>query len=256
MGAPDAPGSRRPVVVGRPRPGALAPGPLEDVVHHQHRHVAADAVALVGDRAERVDDRGRAGRARRRSAGRRPARPGSTGRGRSPARGRRRARTRPGRARGRRRRRGRSTRDARPSTDGRARRGSARSRGSGRARARPAPRAPRRAPPARRGARRPGSRGCSTASRPRPPSRSRAARAGSSRRSPSFSSAIAIPAGLRSQTPISQTASNPSSAIASHSRVGHAGERRPRSRAAAQLVEPDPGVDLVDEGMLDQLAPR
>ena len=49
-------------------------------------------------------------------------------------------------------------------------------------------------------------------------------KSGSARRklsiSPSFSSAIAIPAGLRSQTPISQTASNPSAAIASHSLAG------------------------------------
>jgi len=38
--------------------------------------------------------------------------------------------------------------------------------------------------------------------------------------SESFCSAIPIPAGLRSQTPISQTASNPSAAIASHSAAG------------------------------------
>ena len=38
--------------------------------------------------------------------------------------------------------------------------------------------------------------------------------------SPPFASAIAIPAGLRSQTPISQTASKPSAAIASHSPPG------------------------------------
>ena len=37
---------------------------------------------------------------------------------------------------------------------------------------------------------------------------------------PSFASATAIPAGLRSQTPISQTASKPSAAIASHSFAG------------------------------------
>ena len=68
----------------------------------------------------------------------------------------------------------------------------------------------------------------------------------------SFSSAIAIPAGLRSQTPISQTASKPSAAIASHSAAGHLGETDLRAVAAAQLVEPDPRVDLVDEGVLDQ----
>jgi hypothetical protein len=37
---------------------------------------------------------------------------------------------------------------------------------------------------------------------------------------PSLASAIAIPAGLRSQTPISQTMSKPSAAIASHSLAG------------------------------------
>ena len=49
-------------------------------------------------------------------------------------------------------------------------------------------------------------------------------KSGSARRKlstrPAFSSAIAIPAGLRSQTPISQTASKPSAATASHSRPG------------------------------------
>ncbi len=113
----------------------------------------------------------------------------------------------------------------RPSTGGRARRGSARSRGSARA-PRSRERLPRRgeALRRRRGARRPCSRGCSTASRRRP----RLVTSGSASRKlstrPSFSSAIAIPAGLRSQTPISQTASKPSAAIASHSRRGHAGE--------------------------------
>ena len=58
MDAPDGGDHARPVVVGRSRPGALAPGPLEDVVHHQHRHVAAHAVALRGDRAERLDHGG------------------------------------------------------------------------------------------------------------------------------------------------------------------------------------------------------
>ena len=38
--------------------------------------------------------------------------------------------------------------------------------------------------------------------------------------SPAFSSAVAIPAGLRSQTPISQTTSKPSAATASHSFPG------------------------------------
>ncbi len=56
------------------------------------------------------------------------------------------------------------------------------------------------------------------------PTTSSVRKSGSARRKlsirPSFSSAIAIPAGLRSQTPISQTASNPSTAIASHSCPG------------------------------------
>jgi hypothetical protein len=38
--------------------------------------------------------------------------------------------------------------------------------------------------------------------------------------SPSFARAIAIPAGLRSQTPISPTASKPRAAIVSHSLSG------------------------------------
>ena len=134
----------------------------------------------------------------------------------------------------------RSTRDAPPSTDGRARRGSARSRGSARARARRAPPARRRGRPARPGAHRPRSRGCSTASRPRPRRRSRAARAGRTRSSPSFSSAIAIPAGLRSQTPISQTASKPSAAIASHSLAGTLAEvdRASRRGGSARRARP------------------
>jgi len=49
---------RRPVVVGRPGAGAFIPGTREDVVHHEHRHVAADTVALIGDLAERVHDCG------------------------------------------------------------------------------------------------------------------------------------------------------------------------------------------------------
>ena len=162
-------------------------------------------------------------------------------------------RTTPGRARGRRRCRGRSTPGASAvhGWSGATWFGT-KSRISPSAALARAPRAPRRARPARRGARRPRSRGCSTASRRRPRSRSRAARAGSSRRAPSFSSAIAIPAGLRSQTPISQTASKPSAAIASHSRAGHLARPTVAPVPPAQLVEPDPGVDLVDEGVLDQ----
>ena len=48
---------RRPVVVGRPGSGAAAPGALEDVVQHEHGHVAADAVALSGDLRDRLDHR-------------------------------------------------------------------------------------------------------------------------------------------------------------------------------------------------------
>ena len=46
-----------PVLVRRAGAGSLAPRPLEDVVQHQHRHVAANTVALVGDPAERGDHR-------------------------------------------------------------------------------------------------------------------------------------------------------------------------------------------------------
>ena len=122
---------RRPEVVRRPRPSALAPRALEDVVHHQHRHVAAHAVALVGDRAERVDTAARRSGEKAFSwttsgqAGKNGSRPFASTR-------RRPRRTRPGRARGRPRSRGRSTRGALRSRGGRARRGSGRSRGSAR----------------------------------------------------------------------------------------------------------------------------
>ena len=119
-----------PVVGIRPRAGAVAPGALEDVVHHQHRHVAADAVALRGDRRQRLDRR--RAQIRREGVQLHDIRPGREVRvaavgedGRRPH-----GRRRPGRARGRPRCRPRSTRDAPPSTDGRGRRDSARSRGS------------------------------------------------------------------------------------------------------------------------------
>ena len=48
---------RRPVVVGRPCSGPRAPGALEDRVQHEHGHVAADAVALPGDLRDRLDHR-------------------------------------------------------------------------------------------------------------------------------------------------------------------------------------------------------
>ena len=165
--------------------------------------------------------RRRAGRARTRSAARRRARRRRTGPCRSRSHGRRRGRTTPGRARGRRRCRRRSTRGAPPSTDGRARRGS-----GTKSRMRPTPRS---------------ASALRADARPFAPAEvlgddvvadavgraddvggacSRAARARKSSSRPGFCSAIAIPAGLRSQTPMSQTASKPSAAIASHSAAG------------------------------------
>ena len=159
---------RGPVVRVRPRAGALAPGARERLVHHQHGHVAAHAVALRGDRLQGLD-RGRS-LLRRERVQLDDVRPGREERVATASKDRvaRRARTRPGRAPDRPRRRARSTRDGRPSTDGRARRGWARSRGSARARARRARRGPWRGPTDRRGARRRCSCGCSTASRRRP----------------------------------------------------------------------------------------
>ena len=126
--------------------------------------------------------------------------------------------------RGRRRSRGRSTPGESPSRDGRARRGSARSRGSASGRAGRAPCAPPRGPRRRRARPRPCSRGCSTASRRRRRGEVRQRALEALDAAPRSRSAISIPAGLRSQTPISQTASNPSAAIASHSLAGHVGE--------------------------------
>ena len=54
---PHGPDHGRPVVLLRPLARPTAPGALEDVVHHQHRHIAADTVALLGDPTERVDHR-------------------------------------------------------------------------------------------------------------------------------------------------------------------------------------------------------
>ena len=48
---------RRPVVVGGPGSCAGPPGALEDVVQHEHGHVAADAVALFGNLRDRLDHR-------------------------------------------------------------------------------------------------------------------------------------------------------------------------------------------------------
>ena len=75
---------RRPVFLVRRRADARAPRPLEDVVQHEHRHVAAHAVALLRDLEQRRDGRRRATRRRTRPAARRRARPGSRDRGRSP----------------------------------------------------------------------------------------------------------------------------------------------------------------------------
>ena len=47
----------RPVVLGGPRPGPGPPGTLEDRVQHEHGHVAAYAVALPGDIGDRLDHR-------------------------------------------------------------------------------------------------------------------------------------------------------------------------------------------------------
>ena len=38
-------------------PARVAPGPLEDIVQHEHRHVAADTVTLSGDLRDRLDHR-------------------------------------------------------------------------------------------------------------------------------------------------------------------------------------------------------
>ena len=67
-----------------------------------------------------------------------------------------------------------------------------------------------------------------------------AARRGCPRRAPGRSSAIASPAGLRSHTPISQTASTGSAASASQSAPGTSPSVQP------SRCEPDRGVDLVD----------
>ena len=253
MAALDRRDHRRPVVVCRPRARRARPRCARRCRSssaspcRSGRRRTASAIEL-----ERLDHGRRAGRARTRSAARRPARPGSTGRGRSRGRRRRRARTTPGRARGRRR-------SPRTKYSGCAAvhgwsgatwfgtksriSPSPRSASAARAAARPAgpPRcgvdrvvadAVRRADDVRRrevGQRAP-----------------EALDAG-----PRSRSAIAIPAGLRSQTPISQTASKPSAAIASHSPPGTSARSTRLPSRRLQLVEPDPGVDLVDERMCD-----
>ena len=246
----------RPVVGFGPGPAALAPRALERVVHHQHRHVAAHAVALRGDRAQRLGHGcAQVGRERVQLHDVGPGGEVRVAAVREHAVADAR-RTTPDPARDPRRSRARSTRGAPPSTGGRARRGSARSREATRRRARRAPRARPRAPPVRRGGHRPCSRGCSKASRRHPSS----AKSGRARRKlstrPAFSSAIAIPAGLRSQTPISQTDVEAERRDRVPLGPGHGREVDRGALAAAQLVEPHPRVDLVDEGVLDRrLAP-
>ena len=151
-----------------------APGAGEDVVAHQHRHVAAQPVALPGQLEQRVAD-GLPQRRRERVEldDVRPRREVRVAPARDPARAdldradriRRVARHAAAPA-------------AHRPTDGPARRGSGRSRGSASARAPPARRARRPARRARRTARRPRSRARSTASRSRPRRAGRAARRG------------------------------------------------------------------------------
>ncbi len=240
---------RGPVVRVRRVAGARAPRPREDLVRHQHRHVAANAVAL---------------RRRSRSACRsRPSR--------SPARERVQLDdVRPRREvgvlavrehAGRRLEEARRVRGelgggapdevvgvlGRPRVIGRdvvrdVVEDQAQTRGR---RARPAPR---RARSRRRNAARARSRGRSTASRSRRPAGGPAGSRGSSRRAPAFCCAIASPAGLRCQTPISQTASTRSAASRSHSSRRHRREHDRTAELPAQVAEPDGRVDLVDRG--------
>ena len=235
----DARDQRRPVLGVRAGAGALAPGAREHLVGHQHRHVAAHPVALRADVDQRLGDRARAAPARTRRAARRPATAGSTGRGP-------RATIAAGRAQERRGV-GRQlllaavdagTPGATPPTDGRARRGWARSRGSAAARAPASCRA------RRRQRLRPAEalvddvvahavgRADHVARRAGP-----AARRGCPHRAPGRRRAIASPAGLRSQTPISHTASTGSAASASHSRAGtSASVSRGRGSQTAVLI--------------------
>ena len=247
----------RPVVGVRPRAGALAPRALEGVVHHQHRHVAAHAVALRGDRPQRLDHG--AAQIRREGVQLHDVRPGREVRVAAVGED---AAADPDE-------RGRVAREVvlvagdevlgvrRASTGGRAQRGSARSRGSAASpRSRERRARGREARPGRRGARRPCSRGCSTASRRRPRVGSRAARAGSSRSGPRSRARSRSPPGCAPRRP----SARPRRSRALRSRPTRCRERWPgrpaRPLAAAQLVEPDPGVDLVDERVLGQHAAR
>ena len=61
--------------------------------------------------------------------------------------------------------------------------------------------------------------------------------------------AMRIPAGLRSQTPMSQTASNPRAAMESHSSWGTVARVTGLFVFLAQFLKPDPGVDFIDDGI-------
>ena len=60
----------------------------------------------------------------------------------------------------------------------------------------------------------------------------------------------ARPAGLRSHTPISQTASTPAGATASQASAGTWSSRRTGGARRRQVAQPRPGVDLVDHRLL------
>ena len=216
--------------------GSSAPGAGEHLVGHEHRHVAAQPVALRTEFGEQVGHGvAQAGRERVELHHVRPWRE-STGRGRARRSLRRQsAGTRPGRAQDPPRCRPRSTPGSRPAMGDRARRGWARSRGSA-----PSPRA---ASCARASASPSGppKRSSTTYSRtqygdPITSSGSRSARVERKPAiSPGSSRAIASPAGERRQTPISQTASTGRAASASHSAAGTASSVRPPSHTAVLI---------------------
>ena len=249
MAAPDGRDHARPVVLGRPRPGALAPRPLEDVVHHQHRHVAADAVALRGDRAERLHDRGpQLGRERVQLDDVRPGREVRVAAVREDAR-RRRARTTPDRARGPRR----SPRTKYSGCVGRPRmvgRDVVRHEVEDQAEPALRERRARRGEPVRPAQLRVDHVAADAVRRADHvlASRSRAARAGRTRPAPRSRARSRPRPGCAPRRP----SARPRRSRARRSRPTRARERRrgrPRSLAAAQLIEPDPRVELVDERM-------
>ena len=107
-------------------------------------------------------------------------------------------------------------------------------------------RAPAPAPRGRRSAHRRRSRARSRASRSRPRRADRAARPGCRRRARDSPARSRSPAGLRCQTPISQTASTGSAASASHAAPGTSSSVSGRPAVAAEPLQPHRGVDLVD----------